>query len=168
MDGLTIIRSLFDHNYWAFGRILVAAGDLRPEQLTADAGMPHGSLWATLFHAVGAEWLWIERCQGRSPGSFLREPGSHNRETMMQLWDSQRAIVHSLLDTLDLTALSRVVNYTTLRGGSGSNLLGHILLHVATHSAQHRTEAAQILTQFGRSPHDLDFDEYVEDALSTG
>ena len=166
MDSLTIIRSLFDHNYWALDRILVAAASLRDEELTADAGMPHGSLWATLFHAVGAEWLWIERCEGRSPGSFLPEPGSHNRETMRQLWESQRAIVHSLLDTLDQTALSRVINYTTLRGGSRSNLLGHILLHVATHTAQHRTEAAQILTQFGRSPHDLDFDEYVEDVLS--
>ena len=45
-----------------------------------------------------------------------------------------------------------------------SNLLWHILLHVAIHTVQHRAEAAQILTQIGQSPGDLDFDEYIEDA----
>lgn len=165
MDSVTIIRSLFEHNYWALDRILVATAGLRPEQFRTDAGMPHGSLWATLFHAVGAEWLWIERCRGRSPGSFLPEPESRGLEAIAQLWKSQRRTALALIDSVEQEALSHIVNYTTLGGVSQSNLLGHILLHVATHTAQHRAEAAQILTQVGHSPHDLDFDEYIEAAL---
>jgi uncharacterized damage-inducible protein DinB len=52
--------------------------------------------------------------------------------------------------------LDRTIHYTSTRGKPFENTLWHILLHVANHSTQHRSEAAILLTEWGRSPGDLD------------
>jgi len=117
-----------------------------------------------LFHCLGAERLWIERCRGYSPKSFLAESQSPSLQAIGETWAGQRTTTQAFLDSLDEQALSRTIDYSSLRGEVRSNLLWHILLHVAIHTVQHRAEAAQILTQIGQSPGDLDFDEYIEDA----
>jgi uncharacterized damage-inducible protein DinB len=124
--------------------------------------MPHGSLWATLFHSLGAEWLWIERCRGHSPSSFLAGEESPDLQTMSEKWAAQRATTLAFLHSIDQQALSRTVSYKSLKGTARSNILGDILIHVAMHTTQHRAEAAQILTEMGHSPGDLDYDEYIE------
>ena len=42
--------------------------------------------------------------------------------------------------------------------------LWYFLLHMVTHSHQHRAEAAQLLTQLGLSPGDIDFLDYADEA----
>ena len=44
----------------------------------------------------------------------------------------------------------------------------YYLVHLVTHSQQHRSEAAQLLTQLGQSPGDLDFLEYADWARGSG
>jgi uncharacterized damage-inducible protein DinB len=162
MDSLVILRSLLEHNYWAIGRVLGAGSSLDPSELTSDSAMPHKSLWGTLYHTLGAEWVWIERCQGRSPSAFLPGEEKVDLRALSERWDLQRATTLGFLGSLDERGLSRTVGYTTLRGRRGSTALGDILLHVATHTTQHRAEAAQILTQLGHPPGDLDYDEFLE------
>jgi uncharacterized damage-inducible protein DinB len=162
VNSLAVLCSLFEHNYWAIDRILGAASPLSSSELRSQTAMPHKSLWGTLFHALGAEWLWIERCQGRSPTAFLAEGENADLRALSDKWAAQCAITLGFLGSLDEGALSRTVEYRTLLGRSGSNALGDILIHVATHTAQHRAEAAQILTELGHSPGDLDYDEFVE------
>jgi uncharacterized damage-inducible protein DinB len=166
MDSLTMVRSLFEYNYWAVDRVLRVASRLKPSQLTSQTAIPHGSLWATLFHSLGAEWLWIERCKGHSPSSFLAGEESPDLQIMSEKWAAQRATTLAFLHSLDEQEFSRTVSYKSLKGTARSNILGDILIHVATHTIQHRAEAAQILTELGQSPGDLDYDEYI-DARST-
>ena len=42
----------------------------RPSSSRSQCGGSFGSLIATLQHMVGAEWVWLERFNGRSPGGF--------------------------------------------------------------------------------------------------
>jgi uncharacterized damage-inducible protein DinB len=39
--------------------------------------------------------------------------------------------------------------------------LWQLLAHIANHGTQHRSEAAEMLTQIGRSPGDLDLMQYL-------
>ena len=52
------IRTLFDYNYWANGKILTAAAGMGAEELSAPASLSHGSLLATLVHTLAVEWMW--------------------------------------------------------------------------------------------------------------
>jgi uncharacterized damage-inducible protein DinB len=52
--------------------------------------------------------------------------------------------------------LTQTIRYTTTSGKPYQNTLWHLLLQVLNHSTQHRSEAAMLLTEWGRSPGDLD------------
>lgn len=46
--------------------------------------------------------------------------------------------------------------------------LWYFLIHMVTHSQQHRAESAQLLTQLGHSPDDLDFLDYADWVRGSG
>ena len=70
------MRTLYDYNAWANHRQLQAASKLPAEQFVKPLGSSFGSVRDTLAHIYGAEWLWLERFQGRSPSS-LPDKGWH-------------------------------------------------------------------------------------------
>src|SRR5207249_12140773 len=61
------IRNLFDYTEWANGLALNAAEKLSDEHLRHDFQISHKSIFGTLLHMAGAEWIWLERWNGRSP-----------------------------------------------------------------------------------------------------
>src|SRR6266849_2926237 len=65
--NLSDIRHLFDYTEWANDLAMNAAANLSDENLRRDVGISHGSIFGTLLHMAGAEWIWLERWQGRSP-----------------------------------------------------------------------------------------------------
>src|SRR5918911_4740495 len=65
--NLADIRQLFDYTEWANELALEAAGRLPDESLRRDVGVSHKSIFGTLLHMAGAEWIWLERWDGRSP-----------------------------------------------------------------------------------------------------
>src|SRR6476659_10090384 len=61
------IRSLLDYTEWANALAIDAANKLSEENLRKDFGISHQSIFGTLLHMAGAEWIWWERWNGRSP-----------------------------------------------------------------------------------------------------
>ncbi len=61
------VKHLFDYTEWANGLALSAAANLSEENLRRDFGISHGSIFGTLRHMAGAEWIWLERWHGHSP-----------------------------------------------------------------------------------------------------
>src|SRR5262245_23455360 len=64
---LSDIRHLFDYTEWANALAIEAAGKLPDEDLRRNVNISHQSIFRTLLHTAGAEWIWLERWQGRSP-----------------------------------------------------------------------------------------------------
>src|SRR6478672_2149810 len=65
--NLLDIRHLFDYTQWANGLALNAAAELSDEDLRREVRISHGSIFGTLLHMAGAEWIWLQRWQGNSP-----------------------------------------------------------------------------------------------------
>src|SRR5262252_1022321 len=61
---------LYDYNSWANRRSLEAAEKLTPEAFVKPLGSSFSSVRDTLAHIWGAEWIWLERFEGRSPASL--------------------------------------------------------------------------------------------------
>ena len=70
MIPLVTLRELFAYNYWARDRQLEASAALSQEQFQRPMAKSFPSLRDTLAHRVDGEWLWLERCDGRSPRSL--------------------------------------------------------------------------------------------------
>ena len=65
--NLSDIKHLFNYTEWANQLAMDAAAKLPDEHLRRDVGISHKSIFGTLLHMAGAEWIWLERWNGRSP-----------------------------------------------------------------------------------------------------
>jgi uncharacterized damage-inducible protein DinB len=156
------ILTLFDYNDWANGRIAAAAERVRDEQFVAPANVSHGSLRNTLVHMLSADWIWRLRCQeGISPESLLSFDDYPTFAAVRDRWDKESAALRGYIASLTDEDLSQTIHYSSTSGRPYSDTLWHILVHLANHGTQHRSEAAVLLTEYDHSPGDLDFILYL-------
>lgn len=152
------ILTLFDYNDWANGRIAAVAEQVSSEQFLAPANVSHGSLRDTLVHMLNADWIWRLRCQeGVSPESLLPYEDFPDFGALRSRWEKESAALRSYVKSLTDEDLLQTIHYSSTAGRPYSDTLGHILVHLINHGTQHRSEAAVLLTDYGRSPGDLDF-----------
>lgn len=159
------IRLLLDYNDWANARILAAAEGLSEAQYNAVMpGLSHGSVRATLVHALGAEEVWRQRClEGVSPARLLSEADLPIFADLRARWAVGRQAMRDGLARLSDEALAAPLEYRTTRGTSMRDIRWHLLAHLVNHGTQHRAEAAVVLTAFGHSPGDVDLIIYLRE-----
>ncbi len=154
---------LYDYNFWANHRLLDACTALSDEQLTRDLRSSFPSVRDTLVHILGAEWVWLERVQGRSPRAL--PPG----------WDFPRLadvrarwveVKRSLLETVAKVTpadLNREVAYRNLRGNPFAYPLHEVLRHLVNHGTYHRGQVTTMLRQLGVAPVATDLIVYFRE-----
>jgi uncharacterized damage-inducible protein DinB len=156
------ILTLFNYNDWANGRIAAAAEQVSDEQFLSPANISHGSLRDTLVHMLSADWVWRLRCQeGVSLESLLSYEDFPDIAAVRDRWQKESAALHNYIESLADEDLRETIYYSSTSGRPYSNTLWHILVHLANHGTQHRSEAAVLLTNYGHSPGDLDFIVYL-------
>ncbi len=157
------IDLLFAYNTWANHRILAAADGLSAAEYEAVVpGLSHGSIRATLVHALAAEIVWRRRCvEGVSPTTLLRAADVPTFAALRERWTAEDAALREGVARLTDEALAAPLAYRTTRGMPMEDVLWQILAHVVNHGTQHRAEAAVALTAFGCSPGDVDLIVYL-------
>jgi uncharacterized damage-inducible protein DinB len=156
-DYLTV---LYDYHYWATGRVLETAARLDPADLDAAPLAGLGSLRQILVHALSAEWVWRERLEGTSPQAMLDPADFPSLVSLHARWADEDAALRVLIAGLDAAALAEDLAYQTTDGRARVTPRWQILVHLANHGTQHRSEAAALLTALGQSPGDLDLIVY--------
>jgi uncharacterized damage-inducible protein DinB len=154
------VLSFYDYNYWANHCLLDKAAELDPELWIAPAEVSFGSLRDTLAHVLYTEWMWRQRFQeGISPTAtdFPKGNTFSTVEQMRLRWEQEEGLMHEYLAGLTNKDFGRVIRYKNTKGVDYENPLWQILLHVVNHGTQFRSEAAVLLTQYGRSPGDIDY-----------
>jgi uncharacterized damage-inducible protein DinB len=146
------VRTLYDYNAWANHRELEAASALTPEKFTKPMGSSFSSVRDTLAHICGAEWIWLERFQGRSPASLPDTTQFNDVPALRAHWDELETRLMKFARELKQTDLDRVFEYQTLKFGVYKNPLWQSMQHVVNHGTYHRGQITTMLRQHGAQP----------------
>ena len=146
------IRLLYDYNAWANHRTLDACAALTPEQVTRNLGSSFASVRDTLAHIYGAEWIWLERFQGRSPLSLPDTGQFADLSSLRNRWMEHEANLLRFVAGITQEDLNRVLEYKTLKFGVYRNPLWQSMQHLANHGTYHRGQVTTMLRQLGAQP----------------
>lgn len=155
------ITTLVSFNFWANNRILSACQNLTSEaftrQVSPDPGW--GSLRGILVHTLDTEYGWRLILQGQDSNNIL-EPSDFKDAVLLQArWQIEKNAWLDYLNSLSTESLNRGYDENVPQ----SPKVWQTILHVILHGTQHRSEAAAILTGYGFSPGDVDFDVFLQE-----
>jgi len=157
------IVELYSYTRWANNRILDATAKLSQDQLTRDLGNSFPSIRGTLLHIIGAEWVWLSRWNGVSPGALPEWSDLASHDAIRQRFDEIAAQRTVYLERLGPVALNEVIHYRNLKGDPLSGPLWQLLLHVVNHSTYHRGQVVTMLRQIGNSAPSTDLVQFYRE-----
>ncbi|HLA11410.1 MAG TPA: DinB family protein [Pyrinomonadaceae bacterium] len=169
--NLADIRHLFDYTEWANTLAMNAATKLSDENLRRDVGISHKSIFGTLLHMAGAEWIWLERWNGRSPARdeawlLWTTESCADLSTLDERWIGvikQRA---NYLSKLDESTLVAELPFKLLSGDPNSMRLVDQMQHVVNHATLHRGQIVGMIRQLGIEPPSTDLLFYLRREIS--
>lgn len=169
--NLNDIRHLFDYTEWANGLAMNAAAELSEENLRRDFGISHGSIFGTLLHMAGAEWVWLERWQGRSPAkteawSLWTTESCADLATLNGRWQDVVDRRARFISELDESRLMAEMPFKLLSGDPSSMRLVDQMQHVANHATLHRGQVVGMIRQLGIEPPSTDLLFYLRREIS--
>jgi uncharacterized damage-inducible protein DinB len=152
------IQRLFAYNRWANKIILDKVAHLPAEQYMAPSRFPKGGVRETLFHLYYAEWIWRRRCLGQTPVSRVTTIDDFKDfNSLLAAWKTEEKTMQDYLAALDDEDLLGTISYVDGERVSRQGVLADFLTHAVMHGMQHRAEVAQMLTEFGYPPGDIDY-----------
>src|SRR5438477_518819 len=108
------VQLLYDYNVWANRRSLDAAGKLAPEQFLKHLGNSFSSVRDTLAHIYGAEVIWLDRFNGRSPSALPSANDFPDHTTLRAAWMDHEQRLLAFVRGLTQADLDRQMEYKTL------------------------------------------------------
>jgi len=167
----TDIRHLFDYTEWANDLAINAATNLSDEHLRRDFGISHKSIFGTLVHMAGAEWIWWERWNGRSPvkaeaWSLWSTESCADLATLKQRWSDLVDGRAQFISELDEERLGAEVAFKLLSGDPNSMRLIDQMQHVVNHATMHRGQVVGMIRQLGIDPPSTDLLFYLRRDVS--
>ncbi len=169
--NLSDIRHLFDYTEWANGLAIDAAAKLSDENLRRDVQISHDSIFGTLLHMAGAEWIWLERWQGRSPAgkdawSLWTTESCADLATLNERWREVVDRRTRFISELNESRLMGELAFTLLSGDRNSMRLVDQMQHVANHATLHRGQVVGMIRQLGIDPPSTDLLFYLRRDIS--
>lgn len=151
------IDDLFAYTVWANALVLDAAAALSDAELRADRGISHHSILGTLAHMAAAEWIWLERWQGRSPtGPHVWEAWQQDRwRSLADLRDRWERIAEerrALVARLPESELQATRTFRRVDGTEDAQPVIAQMQHAVNHATLHRGQVVGMLRQLGRKP----------------
>jgi uncharacterized damage-inducible protein DinB len=155
--------ALYEFNAWANRRMLRAVAAVKQEDFLRPMGSSFGSLRDTAAHIYGAEFVWLERFQGRSPSSLPDATEYQDVASLREKWEELEARLLGFVGSLTNDDLNRVLEYKTLKFGDYRNPLWQSMQHVVNHGTYHRGQVTTLLRQLGAQPVLTDLMHYYRE-----
>ncbi len=160
------LKTYYHYNRITTDRVLDTAEKLTKEQWLAPQTAGRGSIRDTLVHLVAGQRGWLTTWGGVLP------PAEAARAQVTPEDFPDVTAVRTFLHTVDAATqeflqkvtepmLGEVLVRQRAAGGEFRATRWAMMLHVANHGTQHRSEVAAMLTAFGHSPGDLDLIRFL-------
>jgi uncharacterized damage-inducible protein DinB len=164
---LSDIRELYGYNRWANHRILGASGFVDADALVRPMGNSFSSLRDTLAHILSAEWIWLERWQGRFPTAMLDAGLFPAVRSLESRWEAVEHDQTRFIQSLTAHRLEEELAYLNRSGQRYSYPLWQQMVHVVNHSSYHRGQVTTLLRQLGLEAVSTDFLEYYDEKATS-
>ena len=158
---------LFQYNQWADRRLLDVCSTLPNEQFTRDLGSSFRSVRDTLAHLYGAEWVWNERIEGRSPTSLVAGTVFPDLASVRAKLEEMDSYYLDYVTRLTPQDLERVIHYKSFAGEEFSNPIWQTLHQLTNHASYHRGQAVTLLRQLGAKPVATDLIAFYRERAAT-
>src|SRR4029450_4385834 len=160
------IKHLLNYTEWANDLAVEAAIKLSDDNLRRDVGISHKSIFGTLVHMAGAEWIWLERWNGRSPRkdegwSQWSTESCVDLATLKERWNYVVDGRSKYVSELNESSLAAELPFKLLSGEASSMQLVHQMQHVVNHATLHRGQIVGMIRQLGIDPPSTDLLFYI-------
>lgn len=146
-------RFLFAYDRWATRKVLAMAHGVPMEDWAEGNRIDRRGLAGIMVHQLGAHERWRCGWQGAPRPPRREDDEPIMPEELAAAWEAEWALLDGYLAGLTDDDMDRDLDGTPL---------WETMAHLVNHGTQHRSEAAAILTGFGRSPGDLDLIDFAE------
>jgi len=153
------LLSLYDFNCWGRDLVLAKSEALTPEQFDQETRFPIHTIKETLVHSMSAEMAYRKRCTGE-PYKAVEKAEFPDLNSIREFWAEEEKLMRLYLASVQDEALTSTVKYKTAKGDEFERVRLDLLFQLLFHSMQHRAEIAQMLTEFGQSPGNIDYTVY--------
>jgi len=169
--NLSDIQQLLTYTEWANDLAMEAAARLPDEGLHRDFGISHKSIFGTLVHMAGAEWIWLERWNGNSPtkAEAWTRWSTEACNDLPNLKDRWTELVNQrtqCVSQLDESKLAAELAFKLLSGDPSSMPLVNQMQHVVNHATMHRGQVVGMIRQLGLEPPSTDLLFYLRREIS--
>jgi uncharacterized damage-inducible protein DinB len=157
------LLDLYDFTCWGRDRVLSVAENLTAEQFDQETRFPYHTVKETLVHMLSAEYAYRMRCQ-QQPHQALKKDDFADLAAVRERWQQEEALMRAYIAGVSEADLNAKVRYKAPSGDEFERERLQMIKQLFFHSAQHRSEVAQMLTEFGHSPGNLDYTIYCDSA----
>jgi uncharacterized damage-inducible protein DinB len=148
-------QSIYAHASWANAKLFHSAAELTQAQRSHVADDSE-TIFDLLVHLVDVQRVWLARAQDMV-ASPLDPAACTTLAALRDVWKTVDDASRQYVADLRADDLVEIVYYTNTKGEAQAYPRWQILLHQALHAAQHRGEAALLLTRLGYSTGWLDY-----------
>ncbi len=151
-----LLLDMYDFTCWGRDLILEQAATLTPEQFVEETRFPIKSVKETLVHTLSAEYAYRVRCMGL-PYEPVKPEDFADLAAVRTRWQAEEAEMRKYLGGVSDDELQGTVTYKVSTGEEFTRPRLLLLKQLFFHSMQHRAELAQMVTEFGHSPGNIDY-----------
>ena len=155
------VRGLFAYDRWATRQVLARLDGVDHELWGGEGVVGDRGLGSILVHMLGAHQRWRTGIaeEGEEDEEEIPRPEREplpSPSTLVAWWEAEFVSMDGFLAAVTDGLLAYVHDGIAV---------WQMLAHLVNHGTQHRSEAALLLTQAGRSPGELDLIVYLEEVL---
>jgi uncharacterized damage-inducible protein DinB len=146
-----MLPDLLEFMIWGDLAIMKAAGPVPDEAYYQERGVSHGSLHKLLVHAMGAQWVWLNRFWEKRVAMPTAEEYP-TREALAARWAEVHEALREFLRGQTPESLEKPLSFTNFRGDRYTHTVGELFLHVTDHGTYHRGQQNTLIKMCGGMP----------------